>query len=95
MILDQFKLDGKTAIVTGCSRGIGQGIAIGLAEAGADIIGVSASLRPGSETEQKIRALGRKFTPYQCDFSDRAALYRWIAAVKVEQPPIYILFNNA
>lgn len=95
MILDQFKLDGKTAIVTGCSRGIGQGIAIGLAEAGADIIGVSASLRPGSETEQKVRALGRRFTPYQCDFSDRAALYHWIAAVKAEQPPIDILFNNA
>lgn len=95
MILDQFKLDGKTAIVTGCSRGIGQGIAIGLAEAGADIIGVSASLRPGSETEQKVRALGRRFTPYQCDFSDRAALYRWIAAVKAKQPPVDILFNNA
>ena len=40
MILDQFKLDGKTAIVTGCNRGLGKAMALGLAEAGADIAGV-------------------------------------------------------
>ena len=74
MILDQFKLDGRTAIVSGCSRGIGQGIALGLAEAGADIIGVSATLQPGGETERQVRALGRDFHAYQCDFSDREAL---------------------
>ncbi|MEM8890275.1 MAG: SDR family NAD(P)-dependent oxidoreductase, partial [Bacteroidota bacterium] len=42
-MLNQFKLDGKTALVTGCKRGIGKAMAIGLAEAGADIIGVSAN----------------------------------------------------
>ena len=51
MILDQFKLDGKTAIVTGCRRGIGKGIAIGLAQAGADIIGVSVT--PSADSAQK------------------------------------------
>ncbi len=95
MILDQFKLDGKLALVSGCSRGIGRGIAAGLAEAGADIIGVSARLEPGSEVEREIRALGRKFYPYQCDFSDRKAVYEFIARVKSEHPVVDILFNNA
>ncbi len=95
MILDQFKLDGKLALVSGCSRGIGRGIAVGLAEAGADVIGVSARLEPGSEVEREIRALGRKFYPYQCDFSDRKAVYEFIARVKSEHPAVDILFNNA
>ncbi len=95
MILDQFKLDGKTALVTGCRRGIGRGIALGLAEAGADIIGVSAQLEPGSEVEREVTALGRKFHAYNCDFSDRKALYAFIAKVKAEHPQIDILFNNA
>ena len=95
MILDQFKLDGKTAIVTGCRRGIGKGIALGLAEAGADIIGVSASLEDGSEVEREVRARGRNFFRYTCDFSDRKALYGFIGLVKKEHPKTDILFNNA
>lgn len=95
-ILDQFKLDGKLALVTGCKRGIGKAMAEGLAEAGADIIGVSASLEPsGSEVEKAISALGRKFTAYSCDFSDRQALYDFIAKVKAEHGAIDILVNNA
>lgn len=95
MILDQFKLDGKLAIVTGCRRGIGKGIALGLAEAGADIIGVSASLEENSDIERKVQALGRKFYRYVCDFSDRKALYAFIARVREEHPQVDILFNNA
>ncbi|MEM6804562.1 MAG: SDR family NAD(P)-dependent oxidoreductase [Bacteroidota bacterium] len=95
-MLEQFKLDGKVALVTGCKRGIGKAMAIGLAEAGADIIGVSASLEAsGSEVEKAVQALGRKFKAYQCDFSDRKALYTFIERVKLEFPKIDILVNNA
>lgn len=94
-ILDKFSLAGKTALVSGCRRGIGMGIAVGLAEAGADIIGVSAQLEPGSEVEKQVTALGRKFYPYSCDFSDRKALYEFIAKAKSEHPQVDILFNNA
>ena len=95
-ILNSFNLEGKTAIVTGCKRGIGKGMAIALAEAGADIIGVSASLeKSGSDIEKEVTALGKKFTAYQCDFSDRKALYEFISAVKANHSKIDILVNNA
>ncbi len=96
MILDLFRLDGKTALVTGCRRGIGRAMANALAEVGADIVGVSASLEAhGSEIEQEITATGRNFTGYACDFSDRQALYAFIEQVKADFPRIDILINNA
>ena len=96
MILDQFKLDGKVALVTGCKRGIGKAMAIALAEAGADIIGVSASLEAeGSAIEKEVRALGLEFRAYQCDFSQREALHAFIKQVKADCPRIDILVNNA
>ncbi|MCL4299755.1 MAG: 2-dehydro-3-deoxy-D-gluconate 5-dehydrogenase KduD [Anaerolineae bacterium] len=95
-MLDQFKLDGKMALVTGCKRGLGQAMACALAEAGADIIGVSATLEPsGSEVEQKVTALGRRFKGYTCDFGDRQALYNFIKQVKSDFSRIDILVNNA
>ncbi|MEM8888762.1 MAG: SDR family NAD(P)-dependent oxidoreductase [Bacteroidota bacterium] len=95
-MLNQFKLDGKTALVTGCKRGIGKAMAIGLAEAGADIIGVSATLEDsGSSVEKEVLALGRNFKAYQCDFSDRTALYAFIEKVKSDGHTIDILVNNA
>lgn len=95
-ILDQFRLDGKTALVTGCRRGIGRGFAQALAEAGADIIGVSASLAAsGSEVEQDVTALGRSFKGYSCDFSNREALYAFIKQVKQDVAQVDILVNNA
>ena len=96
MSLDQFKLDGKVALVTGCRRGIGKAMAIALAEAGADIIGVSATLEPeGSAVENEVKALGRGFKAYACDFSDREALHAFIRQVKTDFPTIDILVNNA
>ncbi len=96
MILEQFNLTGKTALVTGCKRGIGFGMAVALAEAGADIIGVSASLEKQDSTiEKKIISLGKKFTAYQCDFSDRENLYSFIADLNANHQTIDILVNNA
>ena len=96
MILDKFSLEGKVALVTGCKRGIGKAMAIGLAEAGADIIGVSASLElEGSAVEKAVMATGKSFMAYQCDFSDRDSLYEFIAAVKADFPRVDILVNNA
>lgn len=94
--LDMFSLEGKTAVVTGCKRGIGRSIAVGLAEAGADIVGVSATLESsGSDVEKEVTALGHSFTGYSCDFSDREALYRFIGELKANHSQIDILVNNA
>lgn len=95
-VLEMFRLDGKTALVTGARRGIGKAMAVGLAEAGADVIGVSRSLEAeGSEVEREVTALGREFRGYACDFSDRAAIYALLEKLKAEAPPIDILVNNA
>ncbi|MCC4212797.1 MULTISPECIES: SDR family oxidoreductase [Leeuwenhoekiella] len=95
-MMSLFSLEGKTALVTGCKRGIGFAMAEALAEAGADIIGVSASLEiSGSDIEKAVTATGKKFSAYQCDFSDRKALYKFIEKVKAENPTIDILVNNA
>ncbi|MFL0205875.1 SDR family oxidoreductase [Aquirufa sp. 2-AUSEE-184A6] len=91
-----FDLTGKVALVTGCKRGIGMAMALGLAEAGADIIGVSANLElAGSQVSKSVEALGRKFNAYQADFSNRDSLYSFIKQVKVDFPRIDILVNNA
>ena len=95
-VMDRFSLAGKTALVTGAKRGIGRGMAEALAQAGADVIGVSASLDPtGSDVGTAVEALGRKFTGYACDFSDRAAVKAFTAQVLVDNPQIDILINNA
>lgn len=94
MILDKFKLDGKTALVTGSNQGIGQAYAQALAEAGADIIGVSYQ-NDFTETEKLITATGRKFKSYISDFSDRNSLYQFIKSVKNDFNKIDILVNNA
>ena len=72
---DLFNIHGKKALVTGCRRGIGKAIAIGLAKAGADIIGVSANLEENSDVEKEIKNLNREFNGFKCDFSDRSSLY--------------------
>lgn len=93
---DLFDLKGKSALVTGCKRGIGKAIAIGLAEAGADIVGVSATLEEeGSDVEREVRDTNRAFTGYQCDFSERDQLYAFVEKVRKNHGAIDILVNNA
>jgi 2-deoxy-D-gluconate 3-dehydrogenase len=90
-----FRVDNKTALVTGCSRGIGKAIAIALAEAGADIIGTGTKLESGSDVEKAVVATGKGFYPYSADFSNRESLYSFIEKVKADHPRIDILINNA
>ncbi len=95
-VLDQFRLDGKIALVTGCRRGIGKAMALALADAGADIVGVSRSLESrGSEIETQVVALGRRFKGYACDLRNRPAVYALIRQVCADFPVIDILVNNA
>ncbi|MDY0101884.1 MAG: SDR family oxidoreductase [Lentimicrobium sp.] len=95
-MIDKFRLDDKVALVTGCKRGIGKAMATALAEAGADIVGVSDSLeKTGSEIEKAVTGLGRNFTAYNCDFGNRSSLYAFIKEVKEDFPTIDILVNNA
>ncbi len=91
----RFDLSGKTALVTGCSRGIGEAMAIALAEAGADIIGVSGTLEPGSAAEVAVKNAGRQFSTYSVDVGNRSSLYRFIEEVNEAHPQIDILVNNA
>jgi 2-deoxy-D-gluconate 3-dehydrogenase len=91
-----FRVDNKIALVTGCSSGIGKAVAIELANSGADIIGVSSSMpATGSDVAKAVEAAGKKFYPYQADFSNRDSVYRFLEKVKADHPVIDILINNA
>lgn len=95
MILDSFRLDGQVALVTGTSRGLGQGAAIALAEAGADV----ALLDRGeaTETAERIRALGRRVLPLRCDFATASPeeLASAVTEVVDELGRVDVLVNNA
>jgi 2-deoxy-D-gluconate 3-dehydrogenase len=94
MILEKFNLNGKTAIVTGANRGIGQYYSMALAEAGADIIGVSNEA-DFTETEKLIKPCGKNLSTYVCDMSSRSSLYDLIKKLNSDFTKIDILVNNA
>lgn len=95
MILDKFRLDGKVAIVTGSRRGLGKGVALGLAEAGADI--VSFDRNSPDETCEKVTALGRQHMWKQVDMltAKPADFDRLVEEVAAEWGHVDILVNNA
>jgi 2-dehydro-3-deoxy-D-gluconate 5-dehydrogenase len=91
-----FDLTGRLAVVTGARRGIGRAMARALAEAGADIIGVSANLEPtGSEVEKDVTATGRSFEAIRTDFADPAAVTTLAHNLTARERPVDILVNNA
>ncbi|NNN30783.1 SDR family oxidoreductase [Streptomyces sp. S3(2020)] len=91
-----FDLTGKLAVVTGARRGIGRAMARALAEAGADIIGVSAQLEEsGSDVEKDVTAAGRSFEAVRCDFADSGAVRALSADLAGRERPVDILVNNA
>src|SRR5687767_7621116 len=95
MILDKFKLDGKVALVTGASSGIGQAIAIALAEAGADVACHARSEGKASETCETINALGRRSREVLGDMVDRQTPSRIVEETVSKLGGIDILINNA
>ena len=95
MTIDYFNLSGKIALVTGCSSGIGEAMTIGLAEAGADIIGVSSTIAKGSNVEMEVKKLNRNFYPYAVDLSERSKIYDAIKEIKQAHSKVDILINNA
>jgi 2-deoxy-D-gluconate 3-dehydrogenase len=95
MILDNFKLDGKIALVTGASSGLGQAIAIALAEAGADVAAHCHTAGKADETCGEIQKLGRRSIPVTGDMADKSAPSRMMEEVISEFGRIDILINNA
>lgn len=93
MILDAFKLTDKVALVTGCDTGLGQGMAIGLAEAGCDIVGVNRKIP--HETAKRVEALGRRFHAIQADLRDQQQLASIVDQAVAKMGHLDILINNA
>ena len=93
MSANLFSLAGKTAIVTGGNVGLGQAIALALAEAGSDI--VSTSRRPAEETGAKVKALGRRFVSIEADLSSTAPIAGIVERTVSEFGKVDILVNNA
>ncbi|MET9911946.1 SDR family oxidoreductase [Streptomyces sp. NPDC006476] len=94
--MSSFDLTGKLAVVTGARRGIGRAMARALAQAGADVIGVSANLeQSGSQVEKDVVAAGRSFEAIRTDFADPAAVRALGENLAGRERPVDILINNA
>jgi 7-alpha-hydroxysteroid dehydrogenase len=95
MILDRFKLTDRVAIVTGAGRGIGRGIALAFAEAGADVVCAARTPEQIEETAAKVRSLGRRALSVRCDVMQTEQLDALVAAAEEEFGRIDVLVNNA
>jgi 2-deoxy-D-gluconate 3-dehydrogenase len=93
MVLDHFQLGGQVAIVTGCNTGLGQGMALALAQAGADIVGVNVS--DPADTRQGVEALGRRFLDLRANLADLGCIPDLLAQAKSLTGEVNILVNNA
>ncbi|MCZ6463127.1 MAG: SDR family oxidoreductase [Proteobacteria bacterium] len=95
MILDRFRLDDRVAIVTGAGRGIGRGIALAFAEAGADVVCAARTVEQIEETAESVRGLGRRALAVPCDVTDLEALAALVDAAMAEFDRLDVLVNNA
>lgn len=93
MVLNQFNLDGKVAIVTGCNTGLGQGMAHALAQAGADVVGVNVS--EPTDTAAQVQALGRRFLDLRANLSDISCIPDVMRQAVAWGRHVDILVNNA
>lgn len=93
MILESFTLSGKVAIVTGCDTGLGQGMAVALAQAGCDIVGVNRKVP--DETAARITALGRRFMGIRADLGQQESIQRVVDSAVAEMGRVDILVSNA
>ncbi len=93
MILDLFRLDGKTAVVTGANTGLGQGLCIAFAQAGADVIGVAR--RSMQQTKEQVEQTGRSFQEIIVDLSQKDAVSCIMEACDKLCSRVDILVNNA
>ena len=93
MILSAFSLEGKVAVVTGCDTGLGQGMALGLAQAGCDIVGINI-VEP-TETIEQVTALGRRFLSLTADLRKIDGIPALLDRAVAEFGHIDILVNNA
>lgn len=91
-VLDLFSLQGRTALITGATRGIGQSLALALAEAGADVVLVQRD-ESNASTKQLIEKLGRKATIYTADLAVREELRGLVKRVVADGHDIDILVN--
>ncbi|MDG5474651.1 2-dehydro-3-deoxy-D-gluconate 5-dehydrogenase KduD [Citrobacter freundii] len=93
MMQNAFRLEGKVAIITGCDTGLGQGMAVALAEAGCDVVGVNRKIP--HETAQKINAIGRRFMAIQADLSQQETITSIVTQTVSAFGRVDILVNNA
>jgi 2-deoxy-D-gluconate 3-dehydrogenase len=94
MILDLFRLDGRVALVTGASHGLGQAMARGLAEAGADVANVSRR-DTADATRRLVERAGRRFLDLRADLADAGQRRGLVQKVADELGRVDILVNNA
>ena len=95
MILDRFRLDQQVVIVTGAGRGIGEGIALAVAEAGADVVLAARTPEQIEAVAERVRDLGRRALPVRCDVTDRAQLENLVSETDKEFGRVDVLVNNA
>jgi 7-alpha-hydroxysteroid dehydrogenase len=95
MILDRFRLDDRVAVVTGASKGIGRGVALGFAEVGAHVVLASRTAADLEKVAAEVRALGRRALVVPCDVNEREHLERLVDTAWSELGRIDVVVNNA